>query len=133
MSSTTHMPRTRIQWTWPTGWMVVRWRQGEDQIVARYATTRPSDPDCQPVLCPELGSLQRYTALPEGAREVAEDEHIAGSDYPQRAPMVCGCTRVQLFADVVYNSVSLGEATIRIREEIDQLVARYRRRPFTFT
>ena len=36
----------------------------------------------QPVLCPELASLQRYTALPEGARRVAEDEHIAGSDYP---------------------------------------------------
>lgn len=116
MTSTTPMPRTRIQWTWPTGWMVVRWRQGEDQIVARYATTRPSDPDCQPVLCPELGSLQRYTALQEHAREVAEDEHIAGSDYSHRAPMVCGWRRVRL--------VSSGEATIRIREEIDRLVAR---------
>lgn len=40
------------------------------------------------VRIPELASLQRYTALPEGARQVAEDQHIAESDYPHPAPMV---------------------------------------------
>ena len=73
----------------------------------------------QPVLCPELGSLQRYTALPEGARRVAEDEHIAGSDYP-----LPGAMEVRQYAWERQLLHRLGRTRALMRQHWDSLIAR---------